>query len=168
MILDILTGQGMNAPDFQNQRPHWPALILHILPTRSSSVPQASRQQARQRESEGGIYFHEGAGKDDRAISKRLCAKIGRFFASQAQAPRKKTIQTRQKVAETKSAYKWRERRSASGQPFKFLPTASAHVSAFTCADLITTRPPLVTTMYHSCLPPSATIAVVPQVVMTM
>lgn len=72
------------------------------------------------------------------------------------------------KVAETKAAYKRRERRSASGQPFMFLPTASAHVSAFTCADLIATRRPLVTTVYHSCPRPSATIAVVPQVVMTM
>lgn len=68
----------------------------------------------------------------------------------------------------SKAAYKRRERRSASGQPFMFLPTASAHVSAFTCADLIATRRPLVTTVYHSCPRPSATIAVVPQVVMTM
>lgn len=151
MILDILTGQGKNHPSFQSittifptrrysPYPHWPALILF------DRADQArSRKAARQRESEEGIYFHEGVEKDDRAIGENYVRKSDLSLRVKGKLQERRPSRRGKKSPKLKRAYKRRERRSASGQPF--LPTASAHVSAFTCADLITTRPPLLCTI---------------------
>jgi hypothetical protein len=63
--------------------PHWPALILFYRADQARS-PKA----ARQRESEEGIYFHEGVEKDDRAIGETMCE--NRTFLCESRASSKK------------------------------------------------------------------------------
>ena len=119
------------------------ASLDSIYRAESSSVPPRQQDSENRRKSTSMKVLRRMIVQ----LEKTMCENRT-FFCESRASSKEKTIQTRQKVAETYGV-RGRINGGKGGRPRAQpdLPTASAHVSAFTCTDLITARPPLLYTL---------------------